>query len=447
MREEHGSGGQKYHRADCRGEETASTQYPRRSFLAATAAVGSATMLASWSNVQAADSAVDTSPVDRSKSIIGLYGPWAAGLAEDPPRLSFRRDEFADLESWRRRAVAKARECIAAPDLGGVPQVTIDRTFEYDGLHIEELHWQLPYGRPTRAVLLKPRGAKGRLPGILGLHDHGGMKYFGKRKIIRTSDRVHPLIEDHQRDDYGGRAWANEIAKRGYVVLVHDTFTFGSRRVLYQDMAEIPWGEASTRGKSDDDPENPDHIKTYNRWAAAHEHIMAKSLFCAGTTWPGVFLAEDKVALSVLAQRSDVDSDRLGCAGLSGGGLRTVYLGGLDPRIRCAVCVGFMSTWNDFLLHKSYTHTWMTYTPLLPQFLDFPEILGLRVPNPTMVLSNNDDPLYTLPEMHRADRILREIFAKAKEPERYVGRFYPGPHKFDRTMQRDAFAWFDRWLK
>ena len=89
----------------------------------------------------------------------------------------------------------------------------------------------------------------------------------------------------------------------------------------------------------------------------------------------------------------------------------------------------------------------MTYTPLLPKYLDFPEILGLRAPLPTMTLNNNDDSLYTLPEMKRADRILREVFAKADGADRYQGRFYPGVHKFDARMQDDAFNWFDRWLK
>ena len=174
---------------------------------------------------------------------------------------------------------------------------------------------------------------------------------------------------------------------------------------------------------------------------------MSKSLFCGGTTWPGVFLAEDKKALDVLSNRTDVDPGRIGCGGLSGGGLRTVYLGGADPRIRCAVCAGFMSTWNDFLLNKSYTHTWMTYTPLLPRYMDFPEILGLRVPLPTMTLNDIDDDLYTMDGMTRADQILKELYAKAGADDLYEGRFYPGPHKLDAQMQKDAFDWFDRWLK
>ena len=163
---------------------------------------------------------------------------------------------------------------------------------------------------------------------------------------------------------------------------------------------------------------------------------MSKSLFCGGTTWPGVTFAEDQKALDILCARAEVDASRVGCCGLSGGGLRTDYLAGLDHRIACAVSVGFMSTWKDFLLNKSYTHTWMVYAPLLPRYLDFPEILGIRVPLPTMVLFDREDQLYTLPEMQQADEILQEVFAKANASDRYSGKFYPGEHKFDAEMQK-----------
>ena len=376
-------------------------------------------------------------------SVIGLYGAWAAGLNENKlPELSFRRKEFTNLQTWRTAAKKRVTERMAIPDLGGLPKVTVNRQYEYDGLHIEELTWQLPYGRATEAVLLKPANAKGPLPGILAFHDHGGNKYFGTRKITRTSNEQHPLMKDHQQEYYEGLAWANEIAKRGYVVLVSDAFPFASRRVMMQD---IP--EALRNGLTDSDPENPDNIKAYNEWAGQHEHTMAKSLFCAGTTWPAVYFAEDKKALDILCARNDVDALKIGCAGLSGGGMRTVYMGGLDARIKCAVCVGFMTTWKDFLLNKSPTHTWMVYVPLLPNELDFPEILGLRAPLPTLVLNDINDDLYTLPEMKNADNILSEVFSKANAADKYKCSYYPGPHKFDKAMQAEAFDWFDKWLK
>jgi dienelactone hydrolase len=320
--------------------------------------------------------------------------------------------------------------------------VAVQNRYVYDGLDVEELTWQLPYGPPTEAVFLKPAGATGPLPGILGLHCHGGNKYLGKRKITRTADEQHPMVASHHQQYYGGVAWANEVAKRGYGVLVHDAFAFASRRVLPEDVLEPVRG-----GLTSDDPENPERIAAYNQWAAAHEHVMSKALFSAGTTWPGVFLAEDQRALDVLCSRPEVDATRVGCGGLSGGGLRTVMLAGADPRIRCAVCVGMMTTWRDCVLSKVWTHTWMCYVPLLPAELDYPEILGLRVPLPTLVLNDTEDQLFTLPEMRRADAILAEVFAKAGAADRYRCSFYPGPHKFDLAMQAEAFDWFDQWLK
>lgn len=376
-------------------------------------------------------------------SLIGAYGKWAASLInKDVPSLSFRRKEWSDLKGWKQAATRTLLDRLAIPDIGGRPEVKVSKQYTYDGLSVEELTWNLPYGRPTEGIVLKPQDAKGPLPGILAFHDHGGNKYFGTRKITRTSDEQHPLMKEHQMEYYENAAWANEIAKRGYVVLVSDAFPFASRRVMIQDVPEHLRG-----GLTDNDPEDPANIRAYNEWASDHEHIMAKSLFSAGTTWPGVFFAEDRIALDILCDRKDVDKTRIGCGGLSGGGMRTVFMGGLDPRIKCAVCVGFMTTWKDFIVDKSYTHTWMTYVPVLPNELDFPEILGLRTPLPTLVLNDEQDQLYTLPEMRKADAILREVYTKAKAPDLYACSYYPGPHKFDAKMQAEAFQWFDRWLK
>jgi dienelactone hydrolase len=380
---------------------------------------------------------------DKDLSIIGLYGDWANSINKNKlPSFSFRRPEFTNLDSWRNAARQRLTERLAIPEIGGLPKVTVKKQYIYDGLHVEEISWQLPYGRPTDAILLKPANAKGKLPAILGFHDHGGNKYFGWEKITKTSDNQHPMMKEHQEHYYAGLAWANEIAKRGYIVLVPDSFAFGSRRVLLKDVPV-----RIRNGKTDGSSTDRESITAYNTWASDHEHIMAKSLFSAGTTWPGVFFAEDKKALDILSARPDVDANKIGCGGLSGGGLRTAFMSGLDSRIKCAVNVGFTTTWSDFLLHKSFTHTWMVYVPLLPNELDFPEIMGLRVPLATLVLNDSEDQLYTLSEMQRAEKILQEVFTKAGTADRFKCSYYPGLHKFDGSMQAEAFTWFDRWLK
>jgi dienelactone hydrolase len=372
--------------------------------------------------------------------MLGAYGGWAASLAPDPPPLSFRHPRWVSLEAWRDAARARLVQALAPPETGPVQPPKVRRRSERDGLHVEELVWTLPYGPPTEALLLKPAGAQGPLPGVLALHDHGGDRWFGLGKIARGGREPHPLMQRHQERYYGGVAWADELARRGFTVLVHDVFPFGSRRLRPSD---LPAGL--------DAPTVPDNgseeaVAAYNRFMAGHEHVVARSLLAAGTTFPGVVVAEDRRALDHLCARPDVDPARIGCYGLSGGGLRAVHLAGLDPRIACAGCTGMMTTWRDFALHRSHRHSWMVYLPGLPLELDYPDILSLAAPAPTLVQSNREDALFTASEVERAHRALAEVYAKVGATDRHRGSFHEGPHKLDRAMQEEAFAWLARWL-
>src|SRR5581483_649900 len=311
-------------------------------------------------------------PTPMRPNMVGAYGPWLADhvLGDGPARLSLRTGAWGSLDEWRRVARRRVLDCLSPVALGGTPEYRVDRTTLYDGLEIQFLSWQLPMGPRTEAVFLKPAGARAPLPGILALHDHGGLKYLGWRKIARTDDAPWPIALKHQKDDYDGAAWANEIARRGYAVLVHDTFPFASRRIR---LADVP--DRIKRKGVDPEPSDEAGIAAYNQWAGQNETEIEKSLISAGTTWPGVYVPEDQAALDVLCSLPGVDASRIGCGGLSGGGMRTVFLAGLDDRIKCSVAVGFMTTWRDLLLDKCWTHTWMTYVPLLPRDPDFPEIL------------------------------------------------------------------------
>src|SRR5260370_24349712 len=121
------------------------------------------------------------------RNMIGAYGEWAAEAMQDPARLSFRQPMFGNVEAWRAVARARYRELLMGPGGAATPVAAVQHHLEFDGLSIEHLHWQLPYGPATEALVLKPSGATGTLPGIVGLHDHGGNKDFGVRKITPMS--------------------------------------------------------------------------------------------------------------------------------------------------------------------------------------------------------------------------------------------------------------------
>lgn len=402
-------------------------------------------------------------------NMLGSYGTWASEIVPDNPGpMSCRSAGEKDLQSWRTKLRAKFAE-LSGLDIvhnGMRSQAHIIRSGTYDGLHYELIEWHVGYGPPTRSVFLKPAHSSGRLPGIIAFHDHGGVKHIGWQKIAQIDDDCSPFVATFRKEYYGNRAWANELARRGYAVLVPDAFLFGSRRInpselpgyvtkrlLTQDEAtELrPEDRNDSQDFTYDLPQDGEpsasKVMTYNRFASQCESIIAKSLFAAGISWPAVFLADDLAALDYMVSRPDVDSDRVGCGGLSGGGLRTNYLAGMDDRIACSVTAGFMTTWRDLVLHTSHTHTWMTYVPGLPRYIDFPEVLGMRAPLPALVQATEEDPLFTLSYVRTAERILSDVYARHGRPEGFQMEYYPGPHKFDGDMQARAFEWFDTWLR
>src|SRR5581483_10562723 len=88
----------------------------------------------------------DTEPSGTRPNMVGAYGPWLSDqvLGDGPARLSFRTGKWNSLDEWRRTARARVSECMAPVDLGGLPEVRVESTHEFDGLHIERLSWQLP---------------------------------------------------------------------------------------------------------------------------------------------------------------------------------------------------------------------------------------------------------------------------------------------------------------
>jgi len=198
------------------------------------------------------------------------------------------------------------------------------------------------------------------------------------------------------------------------------------------------------------DPDSKECVRRYNEfWASNECSLIVDSILDAGTSWPGIFAYEDRRSLDYLLTRPEVDGRRVGCGGLSMGGLRTIFLAGLDSRIKSAFCVGFMTTMRGILRNKIRCppgHGLLMYAPNLYSHLDLPDVISLHAPAPLMVQYNEEDELFTPEGQHQANRKIAEIYAKTGRPNEYVGRFYPGQHKFDALMQDQAFDWLEREL-
>lgn len=315
---------------------------------------------------------------------------------------------------------ARLRDALGVLDLRA-RDVRVEGRWTAGDLAGEELSWTVGFGPRTRAFLLRPRGAAGPLPGVVALHCHAGMKWAGKDKIADGPGPPAPEVLRLRREIYGGRAYATELARRGFAVLCHDVLAWGARRF------PLPLDPGP-------DATEPDR---YDRAARDHEHVLAKACTLLGTSFAGVLASEDLAAAAYLRSRPGITS--VGAIGLSGGGVRAGLLGALDPEIGAAVVAAAVSSFQDFRDEHVAAHSWMLFPPGLTRLADWPGVVASRAPRPLMVLYAAADPLFPAAGMRRAHREIAGAYRAA--PGRYTGAFFDAPHVFDIPMQEAAFAW------
>ncbi|MGH7958849.1 MAG: alpha/beta hydrolase family protein [Opitutaceae bacterium] len=378
-----------------------------------------------------ATSAASTVPPARADlpNFEGLM-EWLA--RDNSPRLSFLDEKWRSLEAWKQAARPVFRHALSyqptakplAADVIGREERR-DFTVERVNIHATEA-----YHIPARVLI--PKRREGRLPAVVAMHCHSGRYVWGHEKVLSHPDDSAALTEF--RNAAYGRPWAEVLAQRGYVVIVTDAFYFGERRLRIEDMP--PQRVAS----------EAELLTAINRVCSSYEHLTAKTLFTTGITWPGLHVWDDMRTVDYLATRPEVDPERIGCAGLSIGGLRTAHLIAADARIKAASITGWMTRFAYQLRNHLRNHTWMIYIPGLYRSLDFPDAAALHAPGALLVQQCSRDQLYPLEAMKGAVDQLTRIYAKAGIPERFRGTFHDEPHSFKPHMQDETFDWLDRWL-
>ncbi len=352
--------------------------------------------------------------------------------------LSFLNDRFRSLASWKRKARAKLLELLqyAPPRCPPNPE-TIERVD--CGTYMREKVWfnTTPDLR-VPAFVLVPKGAAKPAPAIVALHDHGGFYLWGKEKIVETPEE-HPAVTEFKRVSYGGRSIANELVDQGYIVVAIDMFYWGERRMILNE--DPPDWKLRPRSLT------LERIQAFNSRSGQSEQLVGRTLYSAGLTWPGVMFWDDIRTVDYLLTRADVDPKRIGCAGLSVGGLRSCHLAALDDRIQAAVVVGWMTSFPWQL--KKHVRSTIGHTKVVPglyRHLDYPDVASLAMPKPLLIINGSKDGLFHPEGVKLSFEKLAACYRKANIPERCATRLYDTPHEFNVEMQTEAWAWLKKWV-
>ena len=320
------------------------------------------------------------------------------------------------------------------------------RTWQAEGVDGVELTWDVGFGAPAQGWLLRPAGVTGALPGVVALHCHGGMKYFGKEKIADGPDGPEPDVLAFRDECYDGRPFANDLARRGYAVLVHDVFGWGSRRAPLEDMPGRSEGVAALQlAAMTQEGQVLAESRTYDVHAAAHEDAMAKTLGVLGTSWGGVVGREDLIAVDLLTGLDGVAPGGIAVIGMSGGGARAATLAALaEPgQLRATVIASMMSTYEHLLDGYLHSHTWMINNPGLGRVADWPDIAASARPLPLFVGYGLRDRLFPEAGMRAAHDRIGRLYAEAGVPDAYRGVLVDLPHCLADPMRAEAFAWLE----
>ena len=372
-------------------------------------------------------------------SHIGNLYDFAQQQADTSPvRFSFLRSEFGDLERWQ--VVARARvfdHLFYFPPVVW-PEPKILRRKDRGDYVEEYLTFQTAPGVRVPAYVLIPKKTRLPAPGIVALHCHGGYYLWGKEKVVEL-DEEHPALSRFKQELYEGKSIASELARQGYVVITIDMFYWGERRMLLDD--DPPAYRERPRSMTDAE------IRAFNRRSGENEQLVARSLFTAGITWPGVLLWDDIRTVDYLASRPEVDKTRLACVGLSVGGYRSFALAALDPRIKAAVDVGWMTSYPHQIKRHVINSIGFTFHIIgLYRYLDFPDLAALIAPRAVLVINGSKDQLFAPDGVRAAFEKIRRCYEKAGAPERQRCSLYPAPHEFNLKMQEEAWEWLKRWV-
>lgn len=306
------------------------------------------------------------------------------------------------LEDWTSRRDEYRQQLLEMLGLDPMPDRTplepvVTGTLEQDEIIVEMIQFQSLPGLYVTANLYRPRVQDVPLPAILYVCGHGGVKKGG----VSLGNKTH--YQHHG-------AW---FARHGYVCLIIDTIQLGEIEGI--------------------------HHGTYreNMWWWNSR----------GYTPAGVEAWNSIRSLDYLQSRPEVDPDRMGITGRSGGGAYSWWTAAIDDRVKVAVPVaGITSLKNHVVDGCVEGHCDCMYMVNTYQW-DYPMVAALVAPRPLLISNSDKDRIFPLDGVVDVHAKVRRIYELYGEGDKLGLQITEGPHKDTQELRVHAFRWFNRFLK
>jgi dienelactone hydrolase len=250
-------------------------------------------------------------------------------------------------------------------------------------------------GERVPAYLFIPRKLNGKAPAMLCLH----------QTVAIGKDEPAGL---------GGSAnlhYGQELAERGYVVLVPDYPAFGEHRI---DVYERGWESGSMKA-----------------------------------IW------DNMRGIDLLQSLPEVDGRRIGCVGHSLGGHNTLFTSAFDTRVKALVSNCGFTAFGKYYGGDLTGWTGRAYMPRIKTLFptpdrmpfDFHEVVAALAPRAFLAVAPQRDSNFEVSGVREVIEAARPVYRLLGKEDHLEALYPDGVHDFPPEMREAAYSWLDRWLK
>jgi len=150
--------------------------------------------------------------------------------------------------------------------------------------------------------------------------------------------------------------------------------------------------------------------------------------------------------IDYLVSRPDIDADKIGCTGVSGGGTLTAYLMALDERIKCAAPGCYLTPFRRLLPGSGPQDAEQNIFGQIAAGMDQGDYVLMRAPLPTCILAATRDGTFKIEAAWELYREAKRAYARLDLPERVDLVETDTPHAFSTQLRVGAVRWMHRWL-
>src|SRR5438093_19349 len=306
------------------------------------------------------------------------------------------------LEDWTSQREKHQRQLLEMLGLWPVPQKTdlkpvVTGKAEADSFVVERLYFQSLPGLYVTANLYLPKNPVRPAAAILYVCGHGPVIRNGVSYGNKVSYQHHG-------------AW---FAQNGYVCLILDTLQLGEIQGIHHGTYKEGMWLWNSRGYT------PAGVEA----------------------WNGIR------ALDYLCTRPEVDTNRFGITGRSGGGAYSWWIAALDERIKVAAPVAGITDLHNHVVDGAVEGHCDCMFIVNTYRWDYPLVAALVAPRPLLICNSDRDTIFPLDGVMRLHAKVRKIYDLYNAPDNLGVLITEGPHKDTQDLQLPVFRWFNRHLK